>query len=114
MTNNHDKRKNNMLDFKTYESISEFMNECGVPISEFTCEKIDNILNEKISSGWMKALSFGMLAKAQSYSSKVKAEKDLEKKLNLLADLIKTVAYLSNLSVATAAMDKTIAKAARK
>jgi len=103
-----------MLNFKSYEDLSDFMNEYGIPINEFTGEEIGNILNEKISSGWMKALSVGMLAKAQSYSSKIKSEKDLEKKLNLLADLIKTVAYLSNLSVATAAMDKTIAKAARK
>lgn len=99
-----------MLNFKTYEDLSDFMNECGIPISEFNTEEIGNILNEKISSGWMKALSIGILAKAQSYSSRIKAEKDLEKKLNLLADLIKTAAYLSNLAIATAAQDRTIAR----
>ena len=103
-----------MLNFKTYEDLSDFMNECGIPINEFTGEEISNIINEGNSNGWMKALSVGMLAKAQSYTSKIKSEKDVEKKLNLIADLIKAVAYLSNLSVATAAMDKTIAKAAKK
>ena len=103
-----------MLNFKTYEELSDFLNEYGIQIKEFTGEEIGNIINEGISNGWMKSLSIGMLAKAQSYTSKIKSEKDVEKKLNLIADLIKAVAYLSNLSVATAAMDKTIAKAAKK
>lgn len=99
-----------MLNFKTYEELSDFMNEYGIQINEFTSEEIGDILNEKISSGWMKALSVAMLVKVQSYSSRLKAEKDLEKKLNILADLIKASAYLSNLSIATSAQDKTIAK----
>jgi len=99
-----------MLNFKTYEDLSDFMNEHGIPINEFTGEEIGNILNEKMSSGWMKALSIGILAKAQSYSSKIKSEKDLKKKIDLLADLIKTATYLSNLSIATAAQDRTIAR----
>lgn len=99
-----------MLGFKDYNDLSDPMEEQEL----FIEEEIDTLLNEKIGSGWAKALSLTMLVKIRSYASQIKAEKDLENKINLLANLVMASAYLSNLSIATAAQDQSIAKKIRK
>lgn len=103
-----------MMSFKTRNEISEALESTGMSLDDFTDQEINNILSEGISSGWMKAISVTILTKVVMYSSRVKSETDIGKKLDHLADLVKSSAYLSNLSVATSAQDRSITKSMKK
>jgi len=99
-----------MLNFKSYNELSDLLEILTMDISDFNSKETDKILTEKVGNNWMKAISSATIAKIMSLTAKIKTEKDLDKKMNLLADLIRHSSYLSNLSVAVAAMDKSIVK----
>ena len=103
-----------MMSFKTRNEITEILENTGLSLDDFTDQEIRNILDEGIGTGWMKAISATILTKVVMYSSRVKSETDIGKKLDSLADLVKSAAYLSNLSVAASAMDRTITKSMKK
>jgi len=103
-----------MMSFKTRNEITEVLKSAGLTLDYFTDQEINNILDEGISSGWMKAISVTILSKVMIYSSRVKSETDIGKKIDHLADLVKSSAYLSNLSVATSAQDRSITKSMKK
>ena len=77
--------------------------------SEATGNEIQ--LDEAIArKGWVKVVAVTLTARAQSHRNRVRNASDTNAKLDALADLVTTTAYLQTLSIATDLDDRTLLK----
>ena len=102
-----------MINFKDYRETSEIQKILVEIEDNFDGENL-NILEEGNSKVWVMAASLFLFSKINSTSTKIKSEKDVGKKIDLLSEQNKWLGNFINLGIATSLGDKSVYKKGKK
>ena len=103
-----------MINFKIYTEENEQQKMLANIEDNFDGENLEILHEGGNSKVWVMAASLFLFSKINSTSTKIKSEKDVGKKIDLLSEQNKWLGNFINLGVATSLGDKSVYKKGKK